>query len=65
MLDTTTYLLTQDGEAGPIMRPEDPPLFDHRDIQETTRPLSPGQFIGGAISIALIAARGLYMFVAL
>lgn len=61
MLDTTTYLLTQRSQSGPILRPEEPPLFDQRGTADD-RPMTRGRLIGGLISLA---GAGLYLVLTL
>ena len=67
MIDTTTYLLTQRNAAGPIIRPAEPmphEIFAPNDDDDDT-PLTRGKVIGGIISIAILAAVGAYLFLAI
>lgn len=64
MLDNATFLLTQTSASGPILRPEDPPLFD-MDEEVDDRPVTRGRVIGGVISLALLAATGAYLALAI
>jgi hypothetical protein len=66
MLDTTTYLLTQNNPAGPILRPAEPmahELFDNSDddLGEPSR----GRVIGGLISLVLLVGTGAYFYLTL
>lgn len=60
MIDTITYGLTKDLPNGPIMRPEDPPIFDSIEVSDN-RPETRGRIIGGVISFALLVATGAYL----
>ena len=67
MLDTTTYLLTQNNQAGPILRPAEPMphelLCDELDTDVDTP--TPGRFIGGLIALGLLVATGIYLIMTL
>lgn len=64
MLDTTTYLLTQDNPGGPIVRQAEPMpheiysdgIGDHR--------LTGDRLIAGIISLVLLVGAGAYLFLA-
>lgn len=62
MLDTTTYLATQDNPGGPILRLADQQPHEPCEISVTAaEPTSLGQLIGRAISIAILAATAVYL----
>lgn len=65
MYDLRTYLATKDLPGGPFYIPEEhlaPPQF----IAELDdRPLTLGRAIGGVISLALLVATGVYLFLTL
>ena len=67
MLDTTTYLLTQNNPAGPILRPAEtmPREFLGDEIDDDTGGPSRGRLIGGLISLVLLAATGVYFYLTL
>ncbi|MCZ4343987.1 hypothetical protein O4H52_20460 [Sphingomonadaceae bacterium G21617-S1] len=65
MLDTTTYLLTQQNAAGPMLRQEEPPLIDLTDSDAGGVNPSLGATIGGVISLGLIVAAGTYLALAI
>ncbi len=64
MLDTTTYLLTQNNPAGPILRPAEP--MPHEllcdEIDDSAGAPTLGRLIGGLISFVLLAATGVYFY---
>lgn len=65
MLDTTTYLLTQQNAEGPMLRQEEPPLIDLTDPDAGDVNPSLGATIGGVISLGLIVAVGTYLALAI
>lgn len=65
MIDTITYGLTKDLPSGPIYRPAEPMPHELFVSDEDDRPLTRGRMIGGVISLALLAATGVYLFLAL
>lgn len=67
MLDTTTYLLTQNNPAGPILRPAEsmPHELFSDEIDDDTGAPTPGRLIGGLISFVLLAATGIYLYLTL
>jgi hypothetical protein len=65
MIDTTTYLLTQHNLGGPIVRPAEAMPHELFVPDEDDRPLTRGRLIGGVISLALLAATGVYLFLTL
>ena len=69
MLDTTTYLSTQDNPGGPILRLIDREPHelceDYSEHSEgEAEPTSLGRPIGGAVSIALLGATVIYFYLA-
>ena len=65
MIDTTTYLLTQHNAAGPIIRPAEPMPHEIYGDDGDAAPLTRGRMIGGIISLCLLAATGIYLFLVL
>lgn len=67
MLDITTYLLTQNNPAGPIIRPAEPmphELFYQETDDDAGAP-TPGRLIGGLISLVLLVGTGIYLYLTL
>jgi len=65
MIDTTTYLLTQRNAAGPVVRPAEPMPHEIYGTDDDVAPLTLGRVLGGIISLCLLAATGLYLFLTL
>ena len=69
MLDVTRYLITQNDPGGPQCVEQiqlDPaPLVFASDLPVDDRPSSAGQRIGGLVSLALMAAVGAYLVIAI
>lgn len=62
MIDTATYLLTQHNPAGPIIRPAEPMPHEIYVDDDDTAPLTRGGLIGGIVSLCLLVATGVYIF---
>lgn len=65
MIDTITYGLTKDLPSGPIYRPAEPMPHEIYGDDDDAAPLTRGRMIGGIISLCLLAATGIYLFLVL
>lgn len=67
MFDTITYGLTKDLPGGPIYRPADPMPHEFLcdEIDDDAGEPTLGRLIGGLISLALLVATGVYLYLTL
>lgn len=65
MYDLRTYLATKDLPGGPFYVPEEHLTPSQFIAEVDDRPLTLGRAIGGAISLALLVATGVYLFLTL
>ena len=64
MIDTTTFLLTQDSPSGPIIRLEESRFLPVADDDEPNH-VSVGGFIASVIAAVLLLGTGAYLYFAL